>query len=145
MGAGFAQHGFEALHFHREEFTASAIEVVVAATGIVVGRRECGLFDHSLVEKLLKVVVQGAGAHAVVAFGLACDFLHDGVAVEVGWGQGQENMEGGRGERERIGTMRRHCRVPIYRNPSHAVKGYLAKTERLLRHSGFLGLALGFW
>jgi hypothetical protein len=50
----------------------------------------------------LEVVVEGARAERVFAIGLAGNFLHDGVSVELAAGEGHEDVEQRGRERRRL-------------------------------------------
>jgi len=64
-------------------------------------------------EKRLQRVVERAGTEAHSAGSLVGDVAHDGVAVEVVSGEGQEDLESG--GRERGEFLFWHSRLSIYR------------------------------
>ena len=53
------------------------------------------LFHPFPLDQLLQIVVQRARTQFVLPLGLAGDFLHDAVAVEVLAGKRKQNVEGG--------------------------------------------------
>jgi len=69
-----------------------------------------------------EIVVERAGAELVLALGLASDFLHDAVAVEIVGCEGEQDVKLGGGERKESVEVVFHGRKPIYRNPSMDVK-----------------------
>jgi hypothetical protein len=97
MQLGLAHYAFEAGHFRRENASAQRGQAVIAAPGIVVVRSAGSAFDHPQIRELLKVVVKGAGAQFILAFGLPRDLLHDPVAMPVLGGEGKEDVKGRRG------------------------------------------------
>jgi hypothetical protein len=128
MRLRFSQDLFEAGDLGGEDVAADAGEAIVAAAGVAIvggsGGGSGGFFDEAMAHQFFEVVVEGAGAELVLALRLACDFLHDAVAVEVVGSEGEEDVELRGGEREE-GVERVLCvhgRKPIYRNPSMVVK-----------------------
>jgi hypothetical protein len=120
----FAQDSFEARDFRGKDGAADAGEAIVAASrvAIVGGRGAAGFFDEAVVEQFFEIVVERAGAEFVLSLGLASDFLHDAVAVEIFGSEREQDVELGRGQREERIESVFHGRNPIYRNPSVFVK-----------------------
>jgi hypothetical protein len=116
-----AEDGGEAVGFGGEDGAAEAGEAVgAAAAGVVSLFGE--LFDEAGGEELLEVVIERAGADFVLAAGVARDLEHDGVAVEVSAGEGEQDVEGGGREREMLLGVGFHIRDTIYRIPNMNVK-----------------------
>jgi hypothetical protein len=100
-----------------EDAAAQSAEAIVsAARGVVFGPGG-GLLYESRLHEALQVVVKGAGAQLKSPFRLARHFLHDGVAVHFLTGEGEQNMQGGRSEREEVVGRGFHYRIPLYQIP----------------------------
>jgi hypothetical protein len=129
---------FEAGDFSGENVAADATEAIVATAGVaIVARSGSGLggfFDEAVIHEFFEIVVERAGAELVLALGLASDFLHDAVAMEIFGGECEQDVKLGGGERKESVEVLFHGRKPIYRNPSMDVKTqsgwYLKKVDR---------------
>jgi hypothetical protein len=130
---------FEAGDFSGENVAADATEAIVATAriariAIVGGSRARGFLDKAMVHEFFEIVVESAGAEFVLALGLASNFLHDAVAMEIFGGEGEQDVKLGGGERKESVEVLFHGRKPIYRNPSMDVKTqsgwYLKKVDR---------------
>jgi hypothetical protein len=69
-------------------------EAVIAAARVIVSTA-VSKFLHPLSQnQLLQIVVESPGSQSVLPIGLASDFLHDAVAVEVLPGKREQNVQG---------------------------------------------------
>lgn len=102
-GAGVGEKFFEMASFFHGGAAAGFGEAVVAAAFVVVFGIGAlfEFFDEVLFEEALDSTVEGAGAKADLAGGTFSDFLHDGIAVAVAIGEGDENVKGVTGKKER--------------------------------------------
>src|SRR5271170_1823189 len=78
-----ADHVFEPADFRGENGCSERCEAVVTAAGIGITRAVAHIRNPAAADGLLQVVVERAWSESILAFGLARNFLHDGVAVEV--------------------------------------------------------------
>lgn len=118
MDSGGTERAFQTVHFGCEKAAAERGQAIVTAARVGGRGARSGFANDALLEEFLQVVVEGAGAEFVFAFGLAEDLLHDAVAVAVFGGKGEEDMQDGGGKRKQAVERIVHSRSPLYRNPS---------------------------
>jgi len=116
---GLAHHAFEPGDIRRQHLPSECGQPVIAPPRIVVSRQApARVFHRPLLQELVEIVVERARAELILPFGLPCHLLHDAVAVTVLACQGEQDVQGRRGERQVQTQVFGHRRIPLYRNPS---------------------------
>jgi hypothetical protein len=113
-GAGNAEEIGETVGFGPGDFAAGGGEAVIAAAlavGSVVVAGRVDFFNEFFVEEGLHGAVEGAWTKAHASAALLFDLTHNAIAVAVLAGKGEENLEGGGGERVEFAF--RHSRLSI--------------------------------
>ncbi len=100
---GLAEDVVETIHFRGKNASAQAGHTVVATPGVFVAASAARFLDQPLGHHFLEVVIKRSGADFVLALGVLGDFLHNGVAVKIFSGQGEQDMKNGRGKRKKGG------------------------------------------